>query len=420
MSNEKINSFPKGMLAVIVIVSTLSGFLGGSLYASLTQESYGAQTEITPQTTKKTVVVEDSGIIDTVKKVSPAVVSIVISKNLPQFRNGGFDFNDFFNNSPFDNGNQFFSFPMMPQQQQDSGDDSKTTPTKVGGGSGFIVTADGLVVTNKHVVDDEQADYTIVTNDGKEYKAEVVSRDPINDIAFVRMKNDDGKKVSDLPFVTIGNSSDLQVGQRVVAIGNALAEYNNTVTSGVISAKGRSITAGSSGGAESLINLLQTDAAINPGNSGGPLVDINGNVIGINTAIASGAQGIGFAIPIDDVKPVIDSIEKNGKIIRPYLGVRYILLDKAKADELKIDVEGGALLTGDEAKGEFAVIPGSPADKAGLQMKDVIEEVGGKKVSTDTPLTNLIAGYKPGDEVSLKVWRSGKEITVKVTLAEAK
>jgi serine protease Do len=236
----------------------------------------------------------------------------------------------------------------------------------------------------------------------------------------LRMKDSEKKKVKDLPTVELGNSSNLQIGQRVVAIGNALAEYQNSVTTGIISAKGREIQAGTSTGAESLVNLLQTDAAINPGNSGGPLVNLEGQVVGINTAIASGAQGIGFAIPIDDIKPLIKSIKENGKIVRPFLGVRYILLDEAKAKQLKIDVKGGALLTGDEANGEFAVVPGSPADKAGLQMKDVIQEVDGKEITTDAPLQAMIANHAPGDTVTLKIWRSGKTMDVKVKLEEAK
>ena len=308
----------------------------------------------------------------------------------------------------------------MPQYQQDDKGNVKKTPQKIGGGSGFIVTSDGLVLTNKHVVDDGEADFTVVTSDGTEYPAEVVSRDTINDIAVVRMKDGKDKKAKDLPTVDLGSSADLQIGQRVVAIWNALAEYQNSVTTGIISAKGRTITAGTMDGSENLANLLQTDAAINPGNSGGPLVNLQGQVVGVNTAIASGAQGIGFAIPIDDIKPLITNVKANGKIVRPFLGVRYILMDAAKAKELKIDVEGGALLTGDEANGEFAVVPGSPADKSGLKMKDVILEVDGTKVTSDAPLQAMIANHNPGDTVTLKVWRSGKTMDVKVKLEEAK
>jgi serine protease Do len=223
-----------------------------------------------------------------------------------------------------------------------------------------------------------------------------------------------------LPVVELGSSENLKVGQRVVAIGNALTEYDNTVTTGVISAKGRDLPALSIGFGQNLLNLLQTDAAINPGNSGGPLVNLAGEVIGINVAIAANAQGIGFAIPIDDVQVMIETIKKHGRIIRPFLGVRYMLLTEDKAKELQIDVEGGALLTGNEAVGEFAVIPGGPADKAGLQSKDVIIEVDGVKVTGERTLQAVIGERVPGDEIVMKVWRSGKIIEVTAVLDEAK
>jgi len=417
----KKDSF-NGIMVFVVIVSLISGFLGGALTVTILPNIAPSPSSVTmpKNAEKKTVYVEESSIIDAVKKVSPSVVSIVISKDVPLYRQGTGNFNNFFFGTPFGN-DPFFNF-QFPSQQYDTDEKGniKKTPKKIGGGSGFIVTKDGLILTNKHVVEDTEADYSAITNDGTEYKAEVVSRDTLNDIAVVRIKDGDGHKFDNLPVVELGSSSALQVGQRVVAIGNALAEYENTVTAGVISAKNRNLTAGTINRTESLINLLQTDAAINPGNSGGPLVNLNGEVIGINVAIADGAQGIGFAIPIDDIKPIINSVKENGKIVRPFLGVRYMLLDKDKAKELKIDVESGALLVGDEAKGEFAVIPGSPADKAGLQMKDVILDVNGEKVTDDKPLQNLVAEKSPGDEITLKVWRSGKEIEVKVKLAEAK
>jgi serine protease Do len=288
----------------------------------------------------------------------------------------------------------------------------------VGGGSGFIISESGMILTNKHVVEDPEADYTVVLSDGREYKATIISRDTLNDIAVAQLMSDD--EIANLPTVKLGSSTDLKVGQQVVAIGNALAEYQNSVTTGIISAKGRDIVAGTLSRPESLINLLQTDTAINPGNSGGPLVNLNGEVIGVNTAVASGAEGIGFAIPIDDIVAIIESVKLHGRIVRPFLGVRYVLLDEAAAKELQIDVEGGALLTGNEEKGEFSVIPGSPAEEAGLKTGDVILEVDGKEVTVDAPLQNLIAKKSPGDEVELKVWRSGEVITLKATLVEAK
>lgn len=395
---------PHGLLALVVIVSLIGGFLGGAFavnllgLSGLVMDEGGVPVQ---KITEKKVYVEESSIIDAVKIVSPSVVSIMVTKDLSLYRD---ELNEYFLDDPL------FGFPFLEPEF------GRGIPWQVGGGSGFLVTKDGLVLTNRHVVEDQNAEYTVITNDGKEYSAEVVSRDPLSDIAVIRIVDGEGNGITDLPMVELGNSADLQVGQRVVAIGNALAEYQNTVTMGVISGKGRNVIAGTS---ENLINLLQTDAAINFGNSGGPLVNLDGEVVGINTAMADG-QGIGFAIPIDDVKNIIKSVKEHGRIVRPFLGVRYMLLDEMKAKELKIDVENGALLVGNESEGEFAVIPGSPAEKAGLQIKDVILEVDGKKVTPDSPLQNVVGEKNPGDEIELKVWRSGEEITLKVTLAEAR
>lgn len=401
-------------LVIFCLLAVLGGGVGGFLAVSTLQPSPVQPVSAYHKTGDKTYV-EESSIIDTVKKVSPAVVSIVISKDLPLYQNRAFTFDQNFFNDPFSNMPFQFQVPKTDQNGK-----VETQRQKVGGGSGFIVSEDGLVVTNKHVVDDPEASYSVILSDGRTFKVANISADQINDLAVLKLATDDGKKISNLPTVKLGDSSAIQVGQRVVAFGNALAEYDNTVTTGIISAKGRSLTAGAMQTTENLLNLIQTDASINPGNSGGPLVDLNGEVIGINTAIAAGAEGIGFAIPSNDVKSVIESVQKNGKIVRPYLGVRYLLLDEAKAKELQIDVKGGALLTGDEANGEFAVIPGSPADKAGLRMKDVILSVDGQTVTADSPLQVLIGQKNPGDTVTLHVWRSGKEMDVKVTLEESK
>ena len=414
MSNNKLSS---NLVTLVAIFSLLGGMGGGALVTKkmLKDESPTAQVTSPQRVTQKSYV-EESQVIDTAKKVSPSVVSIVISKDLTLYKQGSmpFDFDQFFND-PFG----FQPFQQVPQT--DKNGDVMHEKRQVGGGSGFIVKEDGLVVTNRHVVEDEDAQYTVVLSDGSEYDADVLARDTVNDFAVLQMKDKDGGKVSGLPVLSLGDSDSLQIGQRVVAIGNALAEFQNTVTTGIVSAIGRDITAGGSvGGSESLINLIQTDAAINPGNSGGPLVNLAGEVVAVNTAIAYGAQGIGFAIPVNDIKPLIQSVQENGKIIRAFLGVRYILLDEAKAKELKIDVDGGALLTGDEANGEFAVIPASPAEKAGLKARDVILEADGKKVTAKTPLQTLVANKAPGDKLKLKVWRSGEILELTAELGEAK
>jgi serine protease Do len=402
-----------GLIGTFLIVALLGGLIGGGVTVGLLG-LLPEEGSDNVQMVEKQVYVEDSQIIQTVKQISPSVVSIVISKDMPLYRQRVFTFDDQFFNDPF------LNIPFsVPEPDTDEEGNVKSQKTKIGGGSGFIVTADGLVVTNRHVVADSEAEYTVILNNGTEYPAEAVSVDTINDIAVLQIKSEDDEPIEGLSVAKLGDSDKIQIGQKVIAIGNALAEYENTVTTGVISAKGRSITAGSMYSTENLLNLIQTDAAINPGNSGGPLVDLDGEVVGINTAIAAGAQGIGFALPINDVKSIIESVKTYGKIIRPYLGVRFMMLDEAKAKELMIDVDGGALLTGDEANGEFAVVPGSPADKAGLQIKDVILEVNGEKVTLEKPLHLLISRYKPGDKITLKVWRSGEEMEVKIMLTEA-
>ncbi|MFH0820208.1 MAG: trypsin-like peptidase domain-containing protein [Candidatus Peregrinibacteria bacterium] len=412
---ERRNSFV--MIALTLVMALVGGVLGGVLTVNYWTKPATSPEQEAQNSVRQQVVEEESTVIDTVKRVSPSVVSVVISKDLPLYRQGSLNLNDFFNNDPFFN----FGVPFQaPQPDRDSQGNVRTEKRKVGGGSGFIVSEDGLVVTNRHVVQDPDASYTVILNDQTEYNAEVLSRDNINDIAVLRLKDADGNDVKGLKAASLGDSDKIQVGQRVIAIGNALAEYENTVTVGVISAKGRSIAAGSINSTENLVNLIQTDAAINPGNSGGPLVNLEGEVIGINTAIAANAQGIGFAISINDVKNVIQSVKEHGKIVRPYLGVRFMVLDEVKAKELQIDVKGGALLTGDEAKGEFAVVPGSPAEKAGLKIKDVILEVDGEQITPEQPLHVLISQKKPGDTITLSVWRSGETIEVKVKLEEAK
>jgi len=280
-------------------------------------------------------------------------------------------------------------------------------------GTGIILSADGLIVTNRHVVPENATGLIIVLSDGTEYTdVNVVGRDDFNDIAFLQIKD-----AKDLKPARLGDSDKARVGDAVVAIGNALGRFDSTVTSGIVSGLGRPIRAGSSAAdTEILENLMQTDAAINPGNSGGPLVNINGEVIGINTAVAGNAQNIGFAIPINDVKPGITSVEKNGELIRPYLGVRYILLDEKIAKELEIGVDRGALISADA--GERAVISGSPAAEAGLKENDVILKVNDTEINEDNSLVSTIGRYQVGDKINLTIYRDGQEQNVEVTLKE--
>jgi len=352
---------------------------------------------------------EESDIVSVVEKASPAVVSIIITKNLPKIEE--YYFNPFGNDDFFNRffGDDFFNFGI-PQYRQNG-----TEEREIGGGTGFIITSDGYIVTNKHVVADEEAEYTVMMNDESKYDAEVVARDPTTDFAVLKIE---GK---DFPTIELGDSDEIKVGQTVIAIGNALGEFRNTVSVGVISGLSRSITASSFGfGSENLVGVIQTDASINHGNSGGPLLNLAGQVIGINTAIAQDAQNIGFAIPINEVKNSIESVKEYGKIIKPWLGVRYIMINESIAESNKLDVDYGALIIRGEEKTDLAVIPGSPADKAGLVENDIILEVNGEKIDQDYPLMKAIAKFKPGDEITLKVLHKGEEKEVKVRLEELK
>ena len=367
-----------------VLISLLMGLIGGIggilLIANNSQfaADLGLDGDIVIPTTKteRMVLEESNAIIDASEKVAPAVVSIVSSSV----------FQDIF-------GRTFESS---------------------GAGTGFIITNDGIIITNKHVVSSEDTSYKVILADGTSHDAEVTSRDSVNDIAVLKI---DAKN---LPVVELGNSDDMKVGQWVVAIGNALGKYQNTVTVGVISAKDRKIEASSGSATEVLEGMLQTDTAINAGNSGGPLINLAGQVIGINTAVASGAQGIGFAIPINIAKTAIDSIKETGRIIRPYLGVRYVQITKDIADQNSLSYDYGALVARGNGIGQVAVIPGSPADKAGIVENDILLEVEGTKIDENNSLVALIQKHKVGDEVEIKVSSKGEEKTVKVKLEEIK
>jgi len=286
-----------------------------------------------------------------------------------------------------------------------------TTAVEEGAGSGIIISSDGYVMTNKHVVPANASKLTVVLADGTTYdNVEIVGRDPLNDIAFLKING-----AKNLPAATLGNSDDIQPGQQVVAVGNALGEFRNSVTSGIISGKGRPIQASDgAGSSEQLENLLQTDAAINPGNSGGPLVTLDGKVVGINTAISEEGQAVGFAIPINDAKGLITTMLKQGKIVRPYLGVRYVSLDKAAAEQLNLNVSQGAYVSGSATNP--AVVPGGPADKAGLKSGDVITKVNGTDITEEHSLASTLSPLSPGDKVTLTILRDGKTQTVTATL----
>src|SRR3989338_3108156 len=340
----------------------------------------------------------EQAVIDSVASASPSVVSIVISKNMPIYEQRMIN--------PFGFGSPFgFEVPEYVQKG--------TELKEIGAGSGFIISQDGLVLTNKHVVLDKAAQYAVITNNGKTYSAKVLALDPVQDLAIIKIQ-----EAGTFPSIKLGNSDGIQIGQGAIAIGNALGQFSNTVSVGVISGLGRSFFAsGSQGFSETLENIIQTDAAINQGNSGGPLINLKGEVIGVNTATAQGAKTIGFAIPINIAKRDIEQVIKTNKITYPFLGVRYVLVDEKVKEEHDLAVDYGALvLKGDD--GEPFVIKDSPAAKAGIQEKDVILEINGEKISKQVSLASLTQTYSPGDRVTLKILRDSKEIMVEAVLAE--
>lgn len=339
----------------------------------------------------------DNIITTAVKKTNPAVVSITISKDVPKYETQNFI-------DPFG----FFS--AIPKQ-------NGTTNQEIGNGSGFLVSADGYIVTNRHVVEDKDADYTVTLNDGKKHVAKIIAIDELYDIAIIKIEG------TTFPFVTLGDSSSLELGSTVIAIGNALGQFKNTVSVGVVSGLSRSITAGDGmGNSEQLEQVIQTDAAINPGNSGGPLLDINGAVIGINVAVAQGSQSIGFALPINSVKGIIASVKATGKIIRPYIGVRYVQVDAALVESQKLSVDYGVLIKSGNASAAGslpAILKGSPAEKAGLKEGDVITEADGKKLDENQSLGIIVREHKVGDTIVLKIIRGEATKTISVKLEEA-
>jgi len=337
----------------------------------------------------ETIVVEDSEVISVVKRSSPAVVSIAVTKEIPNLRN-------------FD----FFGFEIP--------DEGDTQRQEIGGGSGFFVSQDGMIATNRHVVEDTDAEYTVITNDGTEFPASVLARDPVHDIAIIKI---DG---TDFPILPIGDSDSIQIGQTVIAIGNSLGEFLNTVSRGIVSGLGRTVIAGTDFGSapERLTDIIQTDAAINPGNSGGPLINIQGEVVGMNVAMARGAQNIGFALPVNQIKKVINQVKETGRISVPFLGVRYIPLSAELQENNDLPFDYGVLVQRGSTLSELAVIPGSPADKAGIMENDIILEIDGKRISEQNQLGDLISEHNVGDAVKLKIWQKGVEKEIQVILEE--
>ncbi|MDQ3065011.1 MAG: trypsin-like peptidase domain-containing protein [bacterium] len=365
---------------LMIFVAAAAGF-GGGLLGSRTQSISGS--DINNIETRQQIVSSEGELISEItKKVSPSVVSVSVTAQ--------------------DVGQGIFG-----QQQFE----------REGAGTGVIISDDGVIITNRHVVPRATTKVSVTLSDGTILDdVEVIGRtsdsDPL-DIAFLKIKDSKGK---DLKKASIGDSAAMEVGDRVIAIGNALGQFENTVTSGILSGYGRDIEASSGSGfnTESLTNLFQTDAAINPGNSGGPLMNLSGEVIGINVAVAD-AQNIGFAIPINDIKGLIASVQKNGKLERPYLGVRYISLTDDSAYFYNLDTKRGAYVAPSQ-NDQSSVIADSPAAKAGLQEKDIITKINDVSIDEKNSLISVLGRFAVDDTVELTVIRDGKELRIKIKL----
>jgi S1-C subfamily serine protease len=353
-----------GVVALAVVAGIVSGSLSAAAVTSLLADENGGTVTQTPIGTNVSQVHidESSAVINAVNQAMPAVAKI--------------------------------------QSASDSGG---------GIGTGFIYDADGWILTNKHVVDGA-TEITVILSDSRELPASLYGIDPLTDLAIIKVDS------SGLPTVSIGSSSELKPGQLAIAIGNPLGEFENTVTTGVISGLGRQIVAGDSlsTNSEQLNNLIQTDAAINPGNSGGPLLDSAGQVIGINTAVSQEAQGIGFAIPIDVARPIMQQAVNGEELARPWIGVYYQPVTRQLADERSLSVDYGVLI--ESGNDRPAVFPNSPAAAAGLEAGDVIIAVDGDRVDAESDLADHILPHQPGDQLTLSVMRDGRQLDVAVTL----
>jgi len=388
------------------ILKEISNFLKGNLSTPSSLTTSTPVTQNKKEFSLSLLPYLEKEITGVVKKASPAVVSIVVSKYVPIIER--------YYSNPFEEFElppelePFFKFEFQVPEYRTKGYEKQ----EVGGGTGFIVSPDGLILTNKHVVDDDKAEYTVYLNDGRKFKAKILLKHPVDDLALIKID------AYNLPTLPLGNSDNLQIGEFVIAIGNALGEFQNTVSFGVISGLKRNIVASDAfGKTQRLEDLIQTDAAINYGNSGGPLINIYGEVIGVNTAIVSGAQNIGFAIPINRAKRMIEEWKTKGKVEIPFLGIKYVLVDEKVKERFNLPYAYGAYVY-TEIKSDKAVIPNSPAERAGIKEGDLILEIDGEKITLQNTLAATVRKKKVGDVVTLKIWRDGKILEIKVTLGK--
>ncbi len=400
-----------GLLIFVLAISAVIGAFFGSLAGySMFQRSNLVQelsdqfgVDILPMSEEEALerkivdlIEEETATIAVVNQVIPSVVSVVVRKQVFTIEASDYYFYDF---------------------EAEDTESLESELIEVGGGTAVFVSSEGLLITNKHVVSDPDAVYSILTNDGEEYAVTVLAEDLFLDLAVLQINQEETDGQS-FPVAILGDSDNLRVGQTVIAIGNTLSEYQNTVTKGVVSGLGRRVLASDFSSSQVIEQAIQTDAAINPGNSGGPLINLLGEVIGINTAISGSGEGIGFAIPVNSVKEVVSDVLEHGRIVRPWLGVRYLMIDEFVAEENGLSVSEGALVVAGTGENEPAILPGSPAEAAGLVEGDIIISINGQAVNTDKTLAQIINEFDPGDTVSLLVMRAGEEILMSAILEE--
>lgn len=401
---EKPGERTRRSLTYVIVASFLLGSFSGSAFGVLLAVSLNSKhypwrgTSEASATLSRPVSDEDLRVIESVRKVAPSVVSIVVSKDVSKLYGS----------------TGIFPFELPIGLDLPGGVAPKTGQKRqVGGGTGFVISAEGLILTNRHVVADADSQYEVMMSDGRLLPAKVAAVDAVLDIAILKID------ALDLPVADLGVSAELEAGETVIAIGNALSEYSNSVTKGVISGINRRVVAGDGyGDSEVIEGALQTDAAINPGNSGGPLINLGGEVIGVNTAVNRAGQSIGFAIPIDSVKSAIESYKEHGRIVRPWLGVRYVMLTPESAEANGLSVENGALIVGGGLGQSAAIAPDSPAERAGLKVGDILLEIDGQALGSDHPLGPVIASKRAGDTVDIRLLRGKTEMSVQAKLGE--
>ncbi|MBY0310341.1 trypsin-like peptidase domain-containing protein [Patescibacteria group bacterium] len=387
-----------GIAGALVVLVVLFGivFSNPTVLTPLLPVATSAQTQVLTGEVGSATIIPDM-----VSRVNDSVVSIVVTKDVPVYERYYEEFN------PWGGWGGGFAIPRVRENGVEE--------QEVGGGSGFIVSSDGMVVTNRHVVNDTEARYSVITTSGESYPVEVLALDTQLDIAIL--------KISELPAnvylepLIFGDSTSLRLGESVVAIGNALAEFQNSVSVGVVSGLSRSIVATDGfGESEALSEVIQTDAAINPGNSGGPLLNLAGEVVGVNVATSRGADNIAFALPAHVVRDVVESVKETGAIVRPFLGVRYVTVSQELQEVNNLSVDYGALVARGERPEALAVMPGSPADRAGLRENDIILNIDGEDLR-GRDLATILRGKKVGQSISLTILSQGQERVITLVLS---